>query len=251
MKMGIKSFPQSVEVYTNGEGNSSINMDLQPVPDENGLPIYYKDGGVTWIENEWVTDHGACEIARVRQGAYILEETAAPLSDGYVQSASVGVIVRDVSEKQSYVMEDDYTKIEVSKLDMTSRKEIEGAVLTLYEAYRVYDDSDRGWHLEILRDMEDKPIVAERWVSEGNVPHWIDHIMPGDYILQETRVPTKAGYVTAEDVEVTILETGEVQGYVMEDDHTAVEVLKLDSRTGAVMDNLHRATLAFIRSPGR
>ena len=41
--------------------------------------------------------HGACEIARVRQGAYILEETAAPLSDGYVQSASVGVIVRDVA----------------------------------------------------------------------------------------------------------------------------------------------------------
>ena len=242
---GDKIISQSVEVYTNGEGNSSINMDLQPVPDENGLPIYYKDGGVIWIENEWVTDHGACEIARVRQGAYILEETAAPLSDGYVQSASVGVIVRDVSEKQSYVMEDDYTKIEVSKLDMTSRKEIEGAVLTLYEAYRVYDDSDRGWHLEILRDMEDKPIVAERWVSEGNVPHWIDHIMPGDYILQETRVPTKAGYVTAEEVEVTILETGEVQGYVMEDDHTAVEVLKLDSRTGAVMDNLHRATLAL------
>ena len=30
-------------------------------------------------------------------------------------------------------------------------------------------------------------------------------------------------------MEVTILETGEVQGYVMEDDHTAVEVLKLDS----------------------
>ena len=46
------------------------------------------------------------------------------MSDGYVQSASVGVIVRDVSEKQSYVMEDDYTKIEVSKLDMTSRKRL-------------------------------------------------------------------------------------------------------------------------------
>ena len=65
---GDKIISQSVEVYTNGEGNSSINMDLQPVPDENGLPIYYKDGGVIWIENEWVTDHGACEIARVKAG---------------------------------------------------------------------------------------------------------------------------------------------------------------------------------------
>lgn len=242
---GDKIISQSVEVYTDEAGNPSINMDLQPVTDENGLPVYYKDGGVTWIENEWVTDHGAYEIARVKQGAYILEETAAPLSDGYVQSVAVGMIVRDVSEKQSFVMEDDYTKIEVSKLDMTSREEIEGAVLTLYEAYRVYDDSDRGWHLEILRDMDDKPIAAESWVSEGGKPHWIDHIMPGDYILQETRVPTKAGYVTAEDVEVIILETGEVQGCIMEDDHTAVEVLKLDARTGAVMDNSHRATLAL------
>ena len=242
---GDKIISQSVEVYTDEAGNQSINLDLQPVPDENGLPIYYKDGGVTWLFNEWVTDHGAYEIARVKQGAYILEETAAPLSDGYVQSAAVGMIVRDVSETQSFVMEDDYTKIEVSKLDMTSRKEVEGASLTLYEAYRVYDDSDRGWHLEILLDMDDEPIIAESWVSEGETPHWIDHIMPGDYILRETRVPTAGGYVTAEDVEVTIRETGEVQGFVMEDDHTAAEVLKLDARTGAVMDNAHRATLAL------
>ena len=109
-------------------------------------------------------------------------------------------------------MEDDYTKLEVSKLDMTSREEIEGASLALYEAYRVYDDSDRGWHLEILRDMDGSPIMAESWVSGGGKPHWIDHIMPGDYILQETRVPTEAGYVTASEAEVIIKETGEVQG---------------------------------------
>lgn len=242
---GDKIISQSVEVYTDENGKQSINLDLQPVPDENGLPIYYKDGGVAWLFNEWVTDQGAYEIARVKQGAYILEETAAPLSDGYVQSVAVGMIVRDVSEKQTYVMEDDYTKIEVSKLDMTSKKEIEGASLTLYEAYRVYDDSDRGWHLEILRDMDDEPVVSDSWVSEGEIPHWIDHIMPGDYILRETRVPTAGGYVTAEDVEVTILETGEVQGFVMEDDHTAVEVLKLDARTGNVMDNAHRADLVL------
>ena len=242
---GDKIISQSVDVYTDEAGKQSINQDLQPVPDENGLPVYYKDGGVTWIENEWVTDQGAYEIARVKQGVYILEETAAPLSDGYVQSVAVGIIVRDVSGKQSFVMEDDYTKVEVSKLDMTSRREIMGASLALYEAYRVYDDSDRGWHLEILRDMDDEPILADSWVSEGGTPHWIDHIMPGDYILRETQAPTKAGYVTAEDVEVTILETGEVQGFVMEDDHTAVEVLKLDARTGAVMDNAHRATLAL------
>lgn len=128
---------------------------------------------------------------------------------------------------------------------MTSREEIEGAALTLYEAYRVYDDSDRGWHLEILRDSEDQPIVAETWVSEGGKPHWIDHIMPGDYILEETRVPTAGGYVTSSNVEVIIEETGEVQSVAMEDDHTAVEVLKIDAKTGKPMDREHRATLAL------
>lgn len=243
---GDKIISQSVEVFVDENGKQTINTDLKPVVDENGLPVYYEDGGVTWLENEWVTpEQGAFEIARVKQGAYILEETAAPLADGYVQAVALGLIVRDTGALQSFTMEDDYTKLEVSKLDMTSREEIAGAKLTLYEAYRVYDDSDRGWHLEILRDMDGKEIMAETWVSEGVKPHWIDHIMPGDYILRETRVPTEAGYVTSEDVEVTILETGEVQGFVMEDDHTAVEVLKTDAVTGKAMDNEHRAELAL------
>lgn len=244
---GEKKISQSVDVYTDENGKPAINMDLQPETDENGLPIYYKDGGVTSIENEWITsdEPKGYEIARVKQGAYILEETAAPLSDGYVQAMAIGLVVKDVSSVQSFYMEDDFTKLEISKLDMTSREEIEGATLTLYEAYRVYDDSDRGWHLEILRDSENEPVVAESWVSEGGKPHWIDHIMPGDYILEETRVPTAGGYVTSANVEVIVEETGEVQSVVMEDDHTAVEVLKIDAKTGKPMDNEHRASLAL------
>ena len=243
---GDKIISQSVDVYTDETGKQTINSDLQPVVDENGLPIYYKDGGVTWVENEWITtDEGAWEIARVPQGAYILEETAAPLGDGYVQSMAIGLVVKDTSGMQSFTMEDDYTKLEISKLDMTSREEIAGAELTLYEAYRVYDDTDRGWHLEILLDTAGEPVIAANWVSDGNTPHWIDHIMPGDYILRETRVPTKAGYVTSEDVEVIIEETGEVQSFVMKDDHTAIEFYKVDSVTGEVLPSENPATLAL------
>ena len=57
---GDKIISQSVDVYTDETGKQTINSDLQPVVDENGLPIYYKDGGVTWVENEWITtDEGA------------------------------------------------------------------------------------------------------------------------------------------------------------------------------------------------
>ena len=135
--------------------------------------------------------------------------------------------------------------------------------MTLYVAHKVYDDSEKGWHLEITRDQEGNPRAQEQWISgyeyddRGNLkldgnhnpirttkPHWIDHIAPGDYILRETRTPTEAGYVTSSDVEVIVLETGEVQGAVMEDDHTAVEILKTDSRTGKALANENPAVLA-------
>ncbi|XBX07584.1 SpaA isopeptide-forming pilin-related protein [Enterocloster clostridioformis] len=265
-KNGNKIISQSVEVHRDENGKETINSDLEPVVDENGLPIYYKNGGVTMADNEWVTSAGkqAHEIARVPVGAYILEETVVPSSVGYVQTMPIGMLVNETTETQPFYLENDFTKIEISKLDMTSRKEVEGAELTLYVAHKVYDDTEKGWHLEITRDLEGNPRIQKQWISgyeydgRGNLkldednnplkttkPHWIDHIAPGDYILRETRTPTEAGYVTSSDVEVTILETGEVQGAVMEDDHTAVEILKTDSRTGKALDNENPAVLAL------
>jgi len=265
-KNGNKIISQSVEVHRDEDGKETINSDLEPVVDENGLPIYYKNGGVTMADNEWVTsaEKQAHEIARVPAGAYILEETVVPSSVGYVQTLPIGMLVNETSETQSFYLENDFTKIEISKLDMTTRKEVEGAELTLYVAHKVYDDTDKGWHLEITRDLEGNARIQKQWISgyeyddcgnlklDGNnnpskttKPHWIDHIEPGDYILRETRTPTEAGYVTSSDVEVTILETGEVQGAVMEDDHTAVEILKTDSRTGKALGNENPAVLAL------
>lgn len=268
-KNGNKIISRSVEVHRDENGKETINSGLEPVEDENGLPIYYKGGGVTMADNEWVTssDKKAHEIARVPVGAYILEETVVPSSKGYVQSMPVGLMVNETTETQVFFLENDFTKIEISKLDMTSREEVEGAELTLYMAHKVYDDSDKGWHLEITRDLEGNPRVQKEWISgyeyddRGNLkygedgkpvrttkPHWIDHIAPGDYILRETKTPTEAGYVTSSDVEVIILETGEVQGAVMEDDHTSVEILKTDSRTGKALDNQNPAVLALYKA---
>ena len=118
-------------------------------------------------DNEWVTssDKKAHEIARVPVGAYILEETVVPSSKGYVQSMPVGLMVNETTETQVFFLENDFTKIEISKLDMTSREEVEGAELTLYVAHKVYDDSDKGWHLEITRDLEGNPRIQKEWIS--------------------------------------------------------------------------------------
>jgi len=141
---GNKIISQSVEVHRDENGKETINSDLEPVVDENGLPIYYKNGGVTMADNEWVTteEKQAHEIARVPAGAYVLEETVAPSSKGYVQTMPIGMLVNASTETQSFYLENDFTKIEISKLDMTTRKEVEGAELTLYAAHKVYGFRD-------------------------------------------------------------------------------------------------------------
>ena len=166
-KNGNKIISQSVEIHRDEDGRETINSNLEPAVDENGLPIYYKNGGVTMMDNEWVTttEKKAHEIARVPAGAYILEETVVPSSKGYIQTMPIGMTVNEITETQSFFLENDFTKIEISKLDMTSRKEVEGAELTLYAAHKVYDDSEKGWHLEITRDQDGNPRVQEQWIS--------------------------------------------------------------------------------------
>lgn len=68
-KNGNKIISQSVEIHRDEEGRETINSNLEPVVDENGLPIYYKNGGVTMTDNEWVTttEKKAHEITRYRR----------------------------------------------------------------------------------------------------------------------------------------------------------------------------------------
>lgn len=92
-------------------------------------------------------------------------------------------------------MEDDFTKIELSKRDITKKQEIEGAEMTLYVAERVTDDSEKGFHLEKALDENGAAVIRESWVS-GKEPHWIDHIPVGDYILEEPSYPIKMGMLS-------------------------------------------------------
>lgn len=263
---GNKIRTHSIEVHTDENGKQTIYTNLNPVTDEQGLPVYYKDGSVTWVDNEWVSSGTAGhEIARIPFGTYILEETVTPNSQGYVRSQAAAFVVEDTTEVQHFYMEDDFTKSEFSKLDLTTREEIQGATMTLYEAYRVPDSSPKGWHLEIKVDSEGNKRIYTQWISgykyddNGNLmldadgekipttePHWIDHVPPGDYILEETIVPYEWGYIQSGQIEVEIKENGRiVQGAVMENDHIAIEILKVDKGTGEAVLNDNPAILAL------
>lgn len=93
-------------------------------------------------------------------------------------------------------MKDDYTKVEISKQDATTGKELPGAKLSLKDA---------------------KGNVIDTWTSTEK-PHYIEYLAVGDYILHEDMTPL--GYEIANDVKFTVEETGEVQKVVMKDEVT-------------------------------
>ena len=95
------------------------------------------------------------------------------------------------------IMRDDITKVQISKVDIATGKELPGAELT-------------------ITDKDGKEI--NRWVST-DTPHYIEKLPAGDYTLTEITAPD--GYDIAESIRFTVLPTGEVQTVVMKDARTS------------------------------
>lgn len=256
---GEKVLAQSIEVHNNG-AQDHIYVNVVTEEDEVGLPLYYESGEVTYRPERWTTGEAAHKIERLPFGAYILEESEVPYDQGYIKNPDMGLILRESGEAQHFYYQNVFTKLNLAKIDVTTKEEIRDAGMTLYTALRVPDDSERGYHLE-------KDQVYTSWISgyayddNGNLkldgagekiptsePHWIDHIPVGDYILEETQVPYIQGYVQSDRVEITVTETGHVQTGVMEDDYTGLEIKKYDTKTGEVLDNEHPAHLALYKA---
>ena len=91
------------------------------------------------------------------------------------------------------IMQDDITKVQISKKDLTTKEELPGAEL-------------------VIKDKDGKEI--DRWIST-NEPHYVEKMPAGDYTLTEITAPN--GYKVAESIDFTVLPTGEIQTVVMKD----------------------------------
>lgn len=247
---GEKIVNQSIDMLTDENGNEKMYSNVSTADDENSLPIYYQSWNLDKSEDIWTTGTKKHQITRLPFGAYVLEETKVPHQDGYIQSKYIGFVLNETSEEQEFFLEDDFTKIEVAKVDITTLKEIQDAHMTLYNAVRVEDESEKGYHLEIMVDGSGNRSIYSEWISgyqynaAGNmvngsdgkpikttIPHWLDHVPIGYYILEESVVPHAAGYVQSEPMEIIVEEVGIVQTYTMLDDYTKLEVRKYDTKT--------------------
>ncbi len=113
------------------------------------------------------------------------------------------------SKDNKVVMEDDITKVDLSKKGITGEEEIPGC------------------DMEVQLDGE----TVDTWISSEE-PHRITGLTIGKtYTLIERRPAD--GFATAENIEFTVQNTGEVQTVTMHDETIKVKIIKIDSKDGA------------------
>lgn len=156
-----------------------------------GAHLELRDSKGNLVE-EWVSTESPHIIQRLHAGMeYSLIETKP--ADGYVTAEKVTFTVEDSYNLQRVEMKDDVTKVEITKTDITSGKELPGAKLTILD--------------------KDGKVVAT-WVSTDK-PTYIEKLPIGDYTLCEESAPN--GYLKAENVKFSVKDTGEIQKVQMKD----------------------------------
>ena len=140
---------------------------------------------------------------------YYIKELAAP--DGYVTDQEPQEFTFEYQgsgtsvAEYAFTFEDEQTTVELSKADLTDKKELPGASL------KVTDEDGN---------------TVDEWVSKEEA-HIIKGLIVGKkYKMTETKPAD--GYVTAESIEFTVENTKEVQKHQMLDDVTKVEISKKD-----------------------
>ena len=224
-----------VYMYDDTTKIAVTKQDIVTGEDVIGAELTIKDKETGEVIDSWITgedgmDEDGKAIPHRIEGqlivgrTYILEEVLAPTEDGYVKSNSIEFVVEDTGEIQHIIMEDDFTKLEISKADIVTGEEVEGATL------EIWTTDENGNKAELVETWT----TGDDGYDESGKPirHVIDYLAPGDYILSERLAPLEAGYVSAADVPFTLTETGILQHVEMVDDITKVDVNKVDTETG-------------------
>ena len=133
----------------------------------------------------------------------------------------------DVIIKGNITKEKKITKLKISKQDISTKKELPGATLTL---------------------LDEKGNEIDKWVS-GTEPHYVENLKPGKYTLTEVQAPD--GYKLNEETVEFVLEANnevtEVVMYNIKEEYYKVKISKQDIST---KKELPGATLIIKNSKG-
>ena len=150
------------------------------------LTVTDKEGNLL---EEWTSTEEP-HMMNLPAGEYVLTEVAAP--EGYAKAESVPFTVTDTMELQKVEMLDQPIQVEISKKDLTNKKELPGAKLML---------------------KDNKGNTVEEWTSTEE-PHKIN-LPAGKYTLLEVTAPQ--GYEVSEEVNFEVTDSLKVQPVTMYD----------------------------------
>ena len=206
MKAQLKENGKAEGTYMDEE-DSTIQYSIAKNKGKDDCTVMFVKDGVTTYTN--IDLHGN-ETRHMIQGLeageeYVLKETKTP--NGYA-TFKTQTFTAEEGKDTVLSMTDEDTKIEISKQDITTKKELEGAKLK-------------------VTDKDGK--VIDEWTS-GKQPHMIKNLTAGEtYTLTEVIAPKN--YKVAESIQFTVKDTGVAQKVVMYD-----ELLPIKVKTG---DNSH------------
>lgn len=199
MQSQIKENKKAEGMYID-EDDSTITYSISKNKDRDDYKlVFVKDGTTTYANIDLNGDETSHMIEGLIAGEeYVLRETKTP--NGYATSKEQ-TFKAEENNDTSLTMIDEDIIVQISKQDITSKKEIEGAKLKVVD--------------------KDENIIDE-WTSKKEA-HMIKNLNVGEsYRLIEETAPQ--GYKIAESIEFKIEDTGAIQHVVMYDEHLPVKV---------------------------
>ena len=193
MKSQLKETGKAEGMYVDDE-DSTVQYSIAKNKGKDDYTVMFVKDGVTTYTN---IDLDGNETRHMIQGLeageeYVLKETKTP--NGYA-TFKTQTFTAEEGKDTSLSMTDEDTKIEISKQDITTKKELEGAKLK-------------------VTDKDGK--VIDEWTS-GKQPHMIKNLTAGEtYTLTEVIAPKN--YKVAESIQFTVKDTGVAQKVVMYDE---------------------------------
>lgn len=208
----------SVNVAVQNQKNAIV---LQKVSKNDGtvmegVTFHIWNDDKSYDKTQKTDSNGRITIDGVKDGTWHYQETAT--KDGYVLDNAVkDFTVSDGKvngqSNLTITVEDDYTKLDLAKVDSGTGENISGAKLSLL------DSNGR---------------LVESWTS-GSTPHRIEKLKPGQYTLREDQAPDY--YKLADPITFTLESKADTQTITMKDmryaDLTIVKKIKASDITWA------------------
>ena len=187
----------------------------EDIYNENGTKIYSKGSSINGGSadaNGKLTFTFKPETYRNCPGKYYLKEIYGPTWLVFPSDTEYNFEIKQNIDEYVFNIENDYTKVEIEKVDKTNGELLPGATLkvTNINGTTVYDT----------------------WTTTDEA-HRINKLGTGRYKLVEEEAPD--GYTSMEDVEFVVTSTGEIQKVRVDNERTKLNVEKIDQNGDAVV----------------